>query len=266
MDLSSRAGDLRCDGQDGLAEGVYLAVGYHRDVGEADELGPADEVGRGEHELESCLVLWHGPAGEVGQPCSLSPADAVLNPRVAAVAQLQALGGELPRAGAGDESRVPPAVVALEEAELSTGVGAFPTHDDQRALRPGRKVQQVGSPRPREHLPSPRRLALPLRTTPLLGPWGRQAHLFADGEAEAKAAVTGAAGSCELVGCPSAVGAYEHFGATVFFWTGIAGQTSEGHVQHLDVVSRSVGAGVVRPGRASPEETSLRSKKESSGW
>ena len=171
MDLTRRAGYACCHVQDCVAEAVDLAAGYGRCVGEADQLGPAHEVGRGQHDFEPRPVLGHPPAGEVCEPGCLALADAVLDPRVAAVAQLQALDGKLSRAGVGDEGRVTPTVVELEEAELGTWVGAFPPQDDPRALRPGRKVPTGWSPRPRKHLPSPRRLVLSLRTTPLLAPW-----------------------------------------------------------------------------------------------
>ena len=54
--------------QDGVTEGVDLAVGDDGLVGEADELGPADQVGGGESALHPGFVLGHAVAGEIVEP------------------------------------------------------------------------------------------------------------------------------------------------------------------------------------------------------
>jgi len=88
-DLAGGAGELGCGMQDPVAERGDLAAGQRRDVCEADQLGPADQVGGGQHGFQSGAVFLLAPAGQVPQAGCLRLADAVLDPGMLAVAQLQ---------------------------------------------------------------------------------------------------------------------------------------------------------------------------------
>src|SRR4029077_13114984 len=98
------AGELGGHMQDPVAEGGDLAAGQRRHVREADQLGPADQVGGGEHGLQPGTVLRPAPAREPAQPGLLAFADAVLDPGVLAVPQLQpgGLAGDHTAAGVGE--------------------------------------------------------------------------------------------------------------------------------------------------------------------
>lgn len=51
---------------------------------------------------------------------------------------------ELANPGAGGERLIAITVLALEQAELSAGVGMFAAHDDSHAVRPAAQIQQSG--------------------------------------------------------------------------------------------------------------------------
>ena len=91
--------------QDPVAERGDLAAGQVGFVGEADEFAPGDQVGRGQHDLQPGGVGVEGVAGQVAQAGGLGFADAVLDPGVLPVPQLQSgeLAGHDTERGVGDE-------------------------------------------------------------------------------------------------------------------------------------------------------------------
>src|SRR5207248_10624302 len=113
------AGELGGGVQHPVAEGGDLAAGQRRGAGEADQLGPADQVGCGQHGLQPGAVFIPAAAGEVAQPGGLAFADAVFDPGVLAVPQLQP--GDLVRdhaAGCAGEERGDAVPVDVGEGQL----------------------------------------------------------------------------------------------------------------------------------------------------
>ena len=103
--LPGCAGDPGGHVQDPVAECGDLAAGHVGFVGEADEFAPGDQVGRGEHDLQPGVVGRPGMAGQVPQAGRLGLADAVLDPGVLPVPQIQSgqLAGHRADRGVGDE-------------------------------------------------------------------------------------------------------------------------------------------------------------------
>ena len=109
-----------------VAERGDLTAGEFDHVGERDLLGPADEVDGGEDDLEPGSVLVEGPTWQVPQPGGLGLADAVLDPGMLAVPQLESGGLSRDEAGAGvGEDRSDPVTVDVAEGQLGAGVGPF---------------------------------------------------------------------------------------------------------------------------------------------
>ena len=85
--------------------------------------------------------MLEGVVGEVAHAGVLAGADAVLDPCVAAVAQLQ--GGDVVVVLVGEEACVPVAVL-VEDRELRAGVRPFAAADQPRSRGPGGQVEAVG--------------------------------------------------------------------------------------------------------------------------
>src|SRR5204863_9156231 len=120
------AGELGGGVQHPVAERGDLAAGQRGQVREADQLGPADQVGGGQHGLQPGIILLPAAAGQVAQAGLLAFADAVLDPGVLAVPQLQP--GCLPgddAAGSVGEEGGDPVAVDVGEGELGARVRAF---------------------------------------------------------------------------------------------------------------------------------------------
>ncbi len=154
-DLAGGAGELGGGVQDAVAEGGDLTAGQGGGVGEADELGPADQAGGGEHGFQPGAVFRPSAAGEVAQAGLLAFADAVFNPGVLAVAQLQP--GRLPgnHAGSGVGEECGDAVpVHVGEGELRPGWGRSlrkisrePSGQEDRSIMPVASAAQAPSRR-----------------------------------------------------------------------------------------------------------------------
>ena len=136
---SSVADELGGGVQQPLAKAFGLCFGEL--AGQADQLGPGEEVLGDQRELEPGLVVLEGVVGEVAHAGVLAIADAVLDPRAAAVTQLQ--GGDVVAVLVGEEARVPVAVL-VEDLELRAGVGTLAAADQPGALGPCGQVDPVG--------------------------------------------------------------------------------------------------------------------------
>ena len=95
--------------------------------------------------------MLEGVVGEVAHAGVLAGADAVLDPRAAAVAQLQR--GDVLAVLVGEEAGVPVAVF-VEDREWRAGMRPLAPDDQPGSLGPGGQVQTVGQLRDARAVPS----------------------------------------------------------------------------------------------------------------
>ena len=144
LEAQSGAAAVTDDPAGGVKQPVAqsLGLGDRELTVKADQLRPREEVLGDQRDLQPGLVVLEGVVGEVAHAGVLAGADAVLDPRAAAVAQLQR--GDVLAVLVGEEAGVPVAVF-VEDRELRAGMRPLAPDDQPGSLGPGGQVQTVVS-------------------------------------------------------------------------------------------------------------------------
>lgn len=142
VEAAAFAGEAGGGMQQLVAELLGLGIGEF--AVQEQGAGPGGQVDRGQGQLQPGRVDMEVAGGEAAVAGGLAAADAVFDPGVCAVADLQILHGALSAWGVREEDLVAHALIEVEQGELGTGVRSLAADGDPVAVGISGQVDHAG--------------------------------------------------------------------------------------------------------------------------